>query len=46
MVDLKLMLMEMLDKGYIRLSMSPWGAPDLFIKKNDVTLRLSFIIDH
>jgi len=30
----------MLDKGYIRPSVLPWGAPVLFIKKKDVTLRL------
>eukprot|EP00253_Pinus_taeda_P009444 PITA_09444 len=31
----------MLDKGYIRPSVSPWGAPVLFVKKKDGTLRLS-----
>ena len=31
---------EMLDKGYIRPSVSPWGAPTLFVKKKDGTLRL------
>ena len=30
----------MLDKGFIRLSTSPWGAPVLFSKKKDKTLRL------
>ena len=30
----------MLDKGFIRPSTSPWGAPVLFVKKNDGTLRL------
>jgi hypothetical protein len=30
----------MMDKGYIRPSMSPWGAPVLFVKKKDNTLRL------
>jgi len=39
-VELKLQLKEMLDKGYIRLSVSPWGAPVLFVKKKDGTLRL------
>jgi hypothetical protein len=29
-----------MDKGYIRPSMSPWGAPVLFMKKKDNTLRL------
>ena len=30
----------MLDKGFIRPSVSPWGAPVLFVKKKDGTLRL------
>jgi hypothetical protein len=29
-----------LDKGYIRLSSSPWGCPTLFVKKKDQALRL------
>jgi hypothetical protein len=29
-----------LKKGYIRPSVSPWGAPIPFVKKNDGTLRL------
>ena len=29
-----------MDKGYIRPSVSPWGAPVLFVKKKDYTLRL------
>jgi hypothetical protein len=40
LVDLKMQLKEMLDKGYIRLSVSPGGAPALFVKKKDGTLRL------
>eukprot|EP00253_Pinus_taeda_P017427 PITA_17427 len=39
-VDLKLQLKEMLDKGYIRPSVLPWGAPVLFVKKKDGTLKL------
>ena len=38
--ELKLQLQELLDKGFIRPSVSPWGAPVLFIKKKDGTLRL------
>lgn len=35
MNELKNQLEELLDKGYIRPSMSPWGAPVLFVKKKD-----------
>ena len=38
--ELKLRLQELLEKGFIRPSVSPWGAPVLFVKKNDGTLRL------
>jgi hypothetical protein len=40
LVELKLQLKEMMDRGYIRPSMSPWGALVLFVKKKDGTLRL------
>jgi hypothetical protein len=40
LVELKLQLKEMMDKGYIRPSVSPWGTPVLFVKKKDGTLRL------
>ena len=40
LVELKLQLKEMMDKGYIRPSVSPWGAPVLFVKNKDDTLRL------
>ena len=38
--ELRVQLQELLDKGFIRLSTSPWGAPVLFVKKKDKTLRL------
>ena len=38
--ELKVQIQELLDKGFIRLSTSPWGAPVLFVKKKDKTLRL------
>jgi hypothetical protein len=38
--ELQLQLEEILKKGYIHLSVSPWGAPVLFMKKKDGTLRL------
>ena len=40
LVELKLQPKEILDKGYIRPSVSPWGAPILFMNKKDGTLRL------
>ena len=38
--ELKVQIQELLDKGFIRPSTSPWGAPVLFAKKKDKTLRL------
>jgi hypothetical protein len=38
LVELKLQLKEMMDKGYIWINVSPWGAPALFVKKKDGTL--------
>ena len=38
--ELKRQLKELLDKGFIRPSVSPWGAPVLFVKKKDGTMRL------
>ncbi|XP_027169505.1 uncharacterized protein LOC113769237 [Coffea eugenioides] len=38
--ELKLQLQDLLDRGFIHESGSPWGAPVLFVKKNDGTLRL------
>ena len=38
--ELRFQLQELLDKGFIRPSTSPWGAPVLFAKKKDKTLRL------
>ena len=37
---LKIQLQELLDKGFIRPSTSPWGTSVLFAKKKDRTLRL------
>ncbi|KAI5335259.1 hypothetical protein L3X38_025392 [Prunus dulcis] len=39
--ELKIQLQELVDKGFIRPSFSPWGAPVLFVKKKDGTMRLS-----
>jgi hypothetical protein len=38
--ELQLQLEEIMKKGYICQSVSPWGAPVLFMKKKDGTLRL------
>ena len=38
--ELKTQLQELLDKGFIRPSVSPWGASVLFVKKKDSTLRM------
>jgi hypothetical protein len=40
LAKLKTQLQELLDKGYICLSSSPWGCPALFMKKKDDSLRL------
>ncbi|WMV23972.1 hypothetical protein MTR67_017357 [Solanum verrucosum] len=39
--ELKAQIQELLDKGFIRPSASPWGAPVLFVKKNDGSMRMS-----
>jgi hypothetical protein len=36
LAELKNQLQELLDKGYIRPSSSPWGCPALFVKKKMV----------
>lgn len=38
--ELRTQLDELLEKGFIRPSVSPWGAPVLFVKKKDGSLRL------
>ncbi|KZV22344.1 hypothetical protein F511_20441 [Dorcoceras hygrometricum] len=38
--ELKVQLDDLLEKGFIRPSMSPWGAPILFVKKNDGSMRM------
>ena len=38
--ELKEQLQELLERGVIRLSVSPWGAPVLFVKKKDGSMRL------
>ncbi|KAK5784835.1 hypothetical protein PVK06_039374 [Gossypium arboreum] len=38
--ELKTQLQELVDRGFARPSFSPWGAPVLFVKKKDGTMRL------
>ena len=38
--ELKRQLVELLDKGFIRPSRSPYGAPVLFVRKKDGSLRM------
>ncbi|KAI3755174.1 hypothetical protein L1987_54969 [Smallanthus sonchifolius] len=40
MQELKKQLHELLDIGFIQPSSSPWGAPILFVKKKDGTMRM------
>ncbi|KAI3821446.1 hypothetical protein L1987_09014 [Smallanthus sonchifolius] len=40
MQELSSQLQELLDKGFIRPSFSPWGAPVLFVKKKNGTFRM------
>jgi hypothetical protein len=34
LIELKKQIEELLEKGFIRPSSSPWGAPVLFVKKD------------
>jgi hypothetical protein len=40
LAELKIQLQDLLDKGFIGPSASPWGCPALFVKKKDNSLRL------
>nr|GFD02575.1 putative reverse transcriptase domain-containing protein [Tanacetum cinerariifolium] len=40
MKELAKQLKELSDKGFIRPSSSPWGAPVLFVKKKDGSFRM------
>jgi hypothetical protein len=43
LAELKKQLQELLEKGFIRPSISPWGCPALFVKKKDSTSRMNGI---
>ena len=38
--ELKDQLQDLVSKGFIHPSISPWGAPVLFVKKKDGTMRM------
>jgi hypothetical protein len=40
LAELKTQLQDLLEKGFIRPSSSPWGCPAFFVKKKDQTLRM------
>jgi hypothetical protein len=40
LAELKKQLEELISKGYIRPSASPWGSPVLFVKKKDGSMRM------
>jgi hypothetical protein len=40
LAELKKQLQDLLEKGFIRPSSSPWGCPAIFVKKKDQTLRM------
>lgn len=40
LAELKEQIQELLDKSYIHLSTSPWGAPVIFVPKKDGTQRM------
>jgi hypothetical protein len=38
--ELKIQLQDLLEKGFIWPTLSPWGCPAIFVKKKDQTLRM------
>ncbi|KAI3673781.1 hypothetical protein L6452_39911 [Arctium lappa] len=40
MKEMMSQLQDLLEKGFVRPSSSPWGAPVLFVKKKDGTMRM------
>jgi hypothetical protein len=40
LAELKTQLQDLLEKGFIRPSSSPWGCPAIFVKKKDQRLRM------
>jgi hypothetical protein len=46
LTELKIQLQELLDKEYIRPSVSPWGEPIIFVKDKEGNLRLCIYCKH
>ena len=46
LVELKLQLQELIEKGYIWPSVSPWGASILFINKKDSMMWMCIDYHH
>ena len=42
--EIKKQIKELLDKGYIHPSSSPWGSPVLIVEKKDGSLRM--VVDY
>jgi hypothetical protein len=40
LAELKIQLQDLLEKGFIRPSLSPWGCPAIFVKRKDQTLQM------
>jgi hypothetical protein len=40
LAELKTQLQDLLEKGFIWPSSSPWGCPTIFVKKKDQTLQM------
>ena len=38
--EIKVQMEEMVNKGFVRPRTSPWGAPVLFVEKNDGSMQL------
>jgi hypothetical protein len=45
LVELKIQLKDLLDKGFIRPSSSPWGCPALFVRRKTRVFIYVWIID-
>ena len=43
LIELKAQIQDLLDKGFIRPSVSTWGAPILFVKKKDGSMRMCIV---